>query len=73
MNMLCLYMVRLLSNRVIYFSQIPNVLEAVRDKLSDIQCPHTRKGTLLTFQNLANHHLSAVLVSLLNSVVPYDV
>lgn len=53
--------------------EIPNVLEAVRDKLCDIQCPHTRKGTLLTFQNLANHHLSAVLSSLLGSVLPYDI
>ncbi|KFM62094.1 HEAT repeat-containing protein 7A, partial [Stegodyphus mimosarum] len=49
-----------------------NLLDAVRDKLGNIQCPHTRKGALRTFQNLANHHLSAVLASLLSSPVPLD-
>ncbi|CAL1293706.1 unnamed protein product [Larinioides sclopetarius] len=53
--------------------EIPNIIEAVRDILNSVQCPHTRKGALRCFQNLANHHLTAVLVSLLNSPVPLDV
>ncbi|XP_054723118.1 maestro heat-like repeat-containing protein family member 1 [Uloborus diversus] len=52
--------------------EVPNILDAVRDKLNYIQCPQTRKGALLTFKNLADHHLSAVLVTLLNSPVPLD-
>ncbi|KAG8195722.1 hypothetical protein JTE90_002985 [Oedothorax gibbosus] len=53
--------------------EIPNILEAVRDILGHIQCPHTRKGALAVFQSLANHHLTAVLVSLLYSPVPLDI
>ncbi|GIX73829.1 maestro heat-like repeat-containing protein family member 1 [Caerostris extrusa] len=53
--------------------EIPNIIEAIRDILNSIHCPHTRKGALRSFQNLANHHLTAVLVSLLNSPVPLDV
>ncbi|GFQ65281.1 maestro heat-like repeat-containing protein family member 1 [Trichonephila clavata] len=53
--------------------EIPNIIDAVRDILNSIQCPHTRKGALRCFQNLANHHLTAVLVSLLNSPVPLDI
>nr|XP_042909202.1 maestro heat-like repeat-containing protein family member 1 [Parasteatoda tepidariorum] len=53
--------------------EVPNFIDAVRNKLCYIHCPHTRKGALRIFQNLATHHLPAILVSLLNSPVPLDV
>ncbi|XP_077982268.1 maestro heat-like repeat-containing protein family member 1 [Glandiceps talaboti] len=55
-----------------FHSDIPEIIDALHEKLMKIQYPQTRTGTLRSIRTLSSHHLPAILNALLNFPLPFD-
>ncbi|XP_077869460.1 maestro heat-like repeat-containing protein family member 1 [Saccoglossus kowalevskii] len=53
-------------------SDIADIIDELHDKLTNIQYPQTRTGTLRSIRTLSSHNLPAVLNALLSYQLPFD-